>query len=85
MAKAMASSKCYGGSKAPMDCCEVRSAPEPMQAVSLVSARSLPILEASSLQTVPAATVAQRPSSVPADSSRFHDLGRYILFSSYLL
>jgi hypothetical protein len=85
MAKAMASSECHGGSEAPMDCCEVRSAPKPMQAVSLESARPLPILEASSLQAVPAATVAQRPSSSPADSSRFHELGRYILFSSYLL
>jgi hypothetical protein len=85
MAKAMASSKCHGGGEVPMDCCEVRSAPEPMQAVALAAAKPLPILEASSLQTVSVAAVAQRPSSAPADSSRFHGLGRYTLFSSFLL
>ena len=75
---------CHGGQSASMDCCTVRSAP--VQAVSVQSAKLLaqPLaLPADVAQTV--SGTRSGAETVPAHSSRLHELGRYTLFSSFLL
>lgn len=77
-------SMCHDSGQISNDCCDVRSAPEPMQALSFESAKLLTALEVTDLQVV-ALPAALPPHSTPADAFRLHDLGRYTLFSSFLL
>ena len=78
-------SKCHDSGQMSNDCCEVRSAPEPMQARSFEIAKLLVSLEATDLQGVSPLTPAALPRATPADDFRLHGLGRYTLFSSFLL
>jgi hypothetical protein len=67
-------------------CCDVRSAPEPMQALTLGSTELLPALEVRDHQQgAPLGLAALPQQCPPADALRLHDLGRYTLFSSFLL
>lgn len=86
MAGSMGTSMCHDGSEMSDDCCEAQSAPEPMQALSLESAKLLAALEVTAFQ------IGESPSpadlslySTPVDAFRLHDLGRYTLYSSFLL
>ena len=82
----MATSMCHDCGQMSKDCCEVRSAPEPVPALSFESAKMLAALEVTDLQIGALTAPVARPSPTPlADSFRLHDLGRYTLFSSFLL
>ncbi len=86
MPSPMGTSICHGNGQMSKDCCDVRSAPEPTQALSFKSAKLLTALEVTDLLVVvPVAPTALPPHSTPADAFRLHDLGRYTLFSSFLL
>jgi hypothetical protein len=86
MAGSTGRSPCHSAGEVGDDCCKVRSAPEPTQALSFASAKLLTVLEVTDLQVVaPLAPAAQPPHFTPADASRLHDLGRYTLFSAFLL
>lgn len=76
---------CHDGGQMTEDCCDMRSAPEPMQALSYESAKLLTALEVTDLQLVAPIAPAAPPHSTPPDGFRLHDLGRYTLFSSFLL
>ena len=78
---------CHEVGTASVDCCQVRPAPEAVQACSLESARPQESPPAADVLPVvtPQAPLAQRANGPPGESSRLHDLGRYILFSSFLL
>lgn len=77
---------CHGSGQMSEDCCDIRSAPEPMQALSYESAKLLTALQVVDLPVVaPIAPAAMPLHSTPADAFRLHDLGRYTLFSSFLL
>jgi hypothetical protein len=86
MSGSMGTSICHDNGQMSKDCCDVRSAPELTQALSFESAKLLTALEVTDLQVVaPIAPAALPPHSTPADASCLHDLGRYTLFSSFLL
>lgn len=79
-------STCHGTSQASMDCCTMDSAPEPRQATELRSPTLITVLEISDLESGTATTsAASRADTAPAQSSLLHELGRYTLFSSFLL
>ncbi len=82
----MGTSICHGSGQMSEDCCDIRSAPEPMQALSYESAKLLTALQVIDLQVVvPLAPAALAPHPTSADAFRPPDLGRYTLFSSFLL
>ena len=79
-------SMCHDGGQMSDECCDVESAPEPLQAVPFESIELLTTLKAADLQV--AASLAPDvlpPHSMPVDGFRLHDLGRFALFSSFLL
>ncbi|MCH7665210.1 MAG: hypothetical protein IH936_04685 [Acidobacteria bacterium] len=77
---------CHDSGQMSNDCCDARSAPEPMQARSFESVKLLVSLEATDLQVVAPLAPAALPHATPAaDAFHLHDLGRYTLFSSFLL
>jgi hypothetical protein len=86
MTESMGTSMCHDDGQMSEDCCDLTSAPEPMQASSFESAKLLTALEVTDLQVVapPAPAVLPRHST-SADAFRPPDLGRYTLFSSFLL
>ncbi len=70
----------------PMDCCVVRPASEPMRALSFARASHLAALKAiDRLVVEPLAPAVQPPVATPAGPLAACDLGRYTLFSSFLL
>ena len=87
MAESSGTTICDEDGAASMDCCEFRPAPEPVQASSLESVRPSSSLDTAELEPVarPHERRSQSVGRAPADSSRLHDLGRYTLFSSFLL
>ncbi len=85
MSGSMGTSICHGNGQMSKDCCDVRSAPEPTQALSFESAKFLTALEVTDLQVVAPLAAALPLHSTPEDAFRLHDLGRYTLFSSFLL
>ncbi len=77
-------SMCHDGGRMSEDCCDFASASEPMQALSVDNAKLLMAPEVTDLRVVaPLAPAALPPHS--ADALRPPDLGRYTLFSSFLL
>jgi hypothetical protein len=79
-------SMCHGTSQASIDCCTMESAPEPRQASELRTSNLITVLEASDLESgTPTTSAASRADTAPAQSSLLHELGRYTLFSSFLL
>jgi len=85
MTDTMGTSMCHDAGQM-SDCCDVTSAPEPMQALSVESAKLLMALEVTDLQVAAAlAPAALLLRSMSAEAFRQHDLGRYTLFSSFLL
>lgn len=79
-------SGCHGMSQASIDCCSFESATEPRQATGLRSPTLITVLEASDQELGhPRTSAASREDTAPARSSRLHELGRYTLFSSFLL
>lgn len=79
-------SMCHKAGAMAKDCCDARPAPEPMQAMSFETAKLLAALEVTDPRMMAvAAPACLRPHSTPADALRLHDLGRYTLFSSFLL
>ena len=86
MTGSMGISKCHDSGPISEDCCDVRSAPEPTQALSFESLKLLTALEVTDLQVEALPALAGLPrQSMPADAFRLHELGRYTLFSSFLL
>lgn len=81
-----AASMCHSAGQMSADCCDVRTGPERVQASSVESLRLLAALELAGVQivTLPAFADPLRE-SVPVDASRLHKLGRYTLFSSFLI
>ncbi len=79
-------SMCHDGGQMSADCCDVRSAPEPIPALSVESVKLLTALEVTAVQIValPASAVLLRQFA-PAHAFRLHELGRYTLFSSFLI
>ncbi len=80
----MGPSMCHDSDETSMDCCAVRSAPEPMPALALETSQLPEALEVTDLRVVTPPS-ALPPHSAPADAFLLHDLGRYTLFSSFLL
>ncbi|NNE47713.1 MAG: hypothetical protein HKN37_13750 [Rhodothermales bacterium] len=77
---------CHDGGQMADDCCDVGPAPDTAQAISFQSLKLLTTLVAVDLQEVaPPAPAALSPDLLSADGFRLHDLGRYTLFSSFLL
>ncbi len=77
---------CHGAAPVPQDCCDVRSAPEPIEALSFEGPRPIRALESVGSQVqapLPPAAAPQRTASAIAD--RLHDPGRCTLYSSFLL
>ena len=68
-----------------MDCCAAAAVAVPVQGVSFHNEAPVVGLELSILRPVSAAVAPTRVQAVPIDSSRLFDLGRYTLFSSFLL
>ena len=67
-------------------CCDIRSAPEPTQPSSLENTKLLTALEVSDLPVAePDREIALSPTFLSADAFHLHDLGRYTLYSSFLL
>ena len=86
MMQSMETSNCHSSGEMSMDCCSARSAPEPMRTLSVGSARLLTVLVATDYDVVAQLTPAGLPPhSTSADAFRLHGLGRYTLFSSFLL
>lgn len=77
---------CHNASQMSAACCDVRSAPVPAPALSFESIKLLTALEFTGIQIValPVSAEALRQ-SVPTDAFRLHELGRYTLFSSFLI
>ena len=86
MDQSMDPSLCHGGGQLTDDCCDGESPPESVQALSSDSTRLLVALD---LARLPAACPPEpefvRSGTAPPDDSRFHSLGRYTLFSAFLL
>ncbi len=79
-------SMCHGASQASMDCCTMDSVPEPRQATELRTPILITVLEAADQELgAPKTSAASREDTAPARSSLLHELGRYTLFSSFLL
>lgn len=86
MSSTMGTAICHDSDQMSDDCCDVRSAPEPMEALSFESARLLTVLEATELRVAVSPAPAAVPLRAPsADAFRLHELGRYTLFSSFLI
>ena len=85
MAESMGSSMCHDdGDRMAEDCCDITSTPEPMQALSVENPEFLSVPQVTDLQVV-APLAAAAPTLHSADALRPPDLGRYTLFSSFLL
>lgn len=85
-AESMGTAPCHDAGQMAEDCCDVRSAPEPVQASTFDGSKLLVSLEASNLHVIaPLASVSSPPRSTPADAFRSHDLELYTLFSSFLI
>ena len=85
MSQSRGTSPCHDANQMAEDCCNIQSAPESMQALSFESVKLLVSLEVTDLQVVAPLAPAAMPHATPADAFRLHDLGRYTLFSSFLL
>ena len=86
MAGSMETSICHDDGQMAKNCCDARSTPEPTQALPFESAKLLVAFEVTDLRVVASLAPAALPLlSTPADAFRLHDLGRYTLFSSFLL
>lgn len=84
MAEAMDPAMCHDSGQMTEGCCDVRSAPDSLQALSFESARLLTALDATDLRAVvPPAALPLHLTSVDAFGKS--DLERYTLFSSFLL
>jgi len=84
--ESMGTSMCHDGGQMPEVCCDLTSAAEPMQALSVENAKLLAAFEVTDLQEVaPPALVALPLHSTSVDAFWPRDLGRYTLFSSFLL
>lgn len=83
---AMPSGNCHGQGDLAMDCCATDSSSDPMAAPPADGARPSPApVGLVSSAILPARAAAQPRIAAPELSSRIHDLGRYTLFSSFLL
>lgn len=86
MSDSVEMSPCHGAGQVAEDCCDVRSAPEPTQALSSESVKVLTTLEATDLHLVaPLSPAAPSLRTTSADAFCLHELGRYTLYSSFLL
>lgn len=84
MAESMGTSSCHDSGQMTLGCCDIRSALDPVQALSFQSARLLTALDATDLRAVvPLAALPLHLTSVDAFGKS--DLERYTLFSSFLL
>lgn len=82
----ISTSICHACGQMSGDCCDIRPAPEPTQALTFGSTGLLTALEVTDLEVVaPLAPAVLPPCSALADAFRLHNLGRYTLFSSLLL
>lgn len=86
MSGSMGALTCHGNGPMSKRCCDVRPAPEPTQASTFESTERLPAPEVTGHQQVaPLGAMALPLQYPPADALRLHELGRYTLFSSFLL
>ena len=85
MAESMVGSMCSGSGPVSMDCCVARPAPEPMQSLSMGRATHLVALEPVERLAEQSSQLLQPPVATPAGPLAACDLGRYTLFSSFLL
>ena len=85
MAESMGTSPCHSSDRMSKDCCDMRSDPEPIGVLSIEGVKLLRTLHAIDPQVVEPAPAALPSLSTHADAFRLHDLGRYTLFSSFLL
>ncbi len=76
---------CHDALPATQDCCEVRSAPEPIEALSFEGPQPLLALEAVDLRVAAPLPPTAPQRTAPAIADRLHDPGRYTLYSSFLL
>jgi len=84
MTESMGRSMCHHSGQMTLGCCDIRSAPDSLQASSFESARLLTALDATDLRAVvPPAALPLHLTSVDAFGKS--DLERYTLFSSFLL
>jgi hypothetical protein len=86
MPSSMAGSSCHESDQMAEDCCDVEPAPEPIQAPRFETVKLLIALEAADLPVNATLAPPVRPQDWAApDSLRELDVGRYTLFSSFLL
>ena len=77
---------CHAGDRMSADCCDLEWAPTPVATRALEVAPPLVALDVRApLLMAPPLPVDPTARSAPPRSSRLHDLGRYTLFSAFLL
>jgi hypothetical protein len=86
MAGSMAGPSCHETDRMAEDCCDVEPAPEPVQAPSFETVKLFVALEAMDRSTMATVIPPVQPlNRVAAGSFSECDVGRYTLFSSFLL
>lgn len=86
MGQSMDASLCHGSGQLTDDCCDEEAPPESTTALSSESTKLLTSLDIAHLPAlVPPSPQLVRPGIAPPDDSRWQSLGRFTLFSSFLL